>query len=726
MKTWLRMFLGATLLFSAIPPVRAASDVGMEEMLFGEIPTVVTASKSEQSLNKAPAVMTVVTAEDIKRMGLRTLEEVLKRVAGFYMTSSTDWQTIGSRGMINDTNYHYLILYDGHSTGSVNGFGLGNAYVIPTLSNVKQIEIIRGPGSTMWGNEAALGIINVITKTGAEQKGIQVTSDYSSRDQQEMQNVMVGGETPDNSSNYLVSATYFDRMGWSENHANPNFGHYKTGSFNNASAWDPWNPSWELYGKVKAGQFSFLARDLNFSSKRMAENTFGRHGNRDYANSFVEIGHELPTGDASSLETKIFSDKTLRDRYPTANANPGDPGNANVENEIYEESGVGAETMWKGAFGTHSNFGSDNVLSFTKHELKIGARAVRTKVGPNKYLSMAANSETMSTAQATIYEKTKPGTDVKYAAYAEDQWSVVNCLDLFGGIRFDNDHFLSPRKEREIVPRAGLIFFPTNALTFKYMVDTADVRPQVNQEDRNNRTPAANQAPAIPYPYVQPEGIITHTINAMYAKNGLQSSLTVYDMYIRDYYAAGGLIGGLPSWSNNFGNLGEAHSRGVELELKKKVGSLELYGNYSYSAAKLSTKAFAFGGAGTTWFTDSHREWLAEPHQIYNLGANVDITPKILWNVHLRGWMDGREIVWTAPGTALQPTQTANLNVRKAGEKYVDTNLRFEDVFGWPLSVAVYSWNVFNTAGKEMLAPSTYGYRLEEPRTIGGNVSYKF
>jgi outer membrane cobalamin receptor len=213
MKTCLRLFLGAMVLFSAIPPARAEVSAGAEEALFGEIPVVVTAAKQEQSLNKAAAVMTVITAEDIKRAGFRTLEEVLQRVEGFYMTTSNDWGTIGSRGMINDTNYHFLITYDGHSTGTLNGWGTQNVYTIPTLSNVKQIEIIRGPGSIMWGNDAALGVINIITKTGADQKGIQVTSDYSTTDQQEMQNVMLGGESADKESNYQVSATYFDRMG---------------------------------------------------------------------------------------------------------------------------------------------------------------------------------------------------------------------------------------------------------------------------------------------------------------------------------------------------------------------------------------------------------------------------------------------------------------------------------------------------------------------------------
>jgi hypothetical protein len=91
-----------------------------------------------------------------------------------------------------------------------------------------------------------------------------------------------------------------------------------------------------------------------------------------------------------------------------------------------------------------------------------------------------------------------------------------------------------------------------------------------------------------------------------------------------------------------------------------------------------------------------------------------------MWNVHLRGWKDGRGIIWNGTGTQRRSEDF------KAGQDLVDTNLRFEDVFQWPLSVAVYSRNVFNVASRQMLAPSTYGYRIEEGRVIGGNVSYKF
>jgi outer membrane receptor for ferrienterochelin and colicin len=711
-------------LFSGNPPVRAEVNVGAEEALFGEIPVVVTASKGEQSMNRAPAVMTVVTAEDIKRMGLRTLEEVLQRVAGFYMSSSFDWQTIGSRGLINDINYHYLFLFDGHSTGSLNGWGQQNAYVIPTLSNVKQIEIVRGPGSTLWGNDAALGIINVITKTGAEQKGIKVTSDYSSGDQQEMQNVMVGGEINED-SNYLISATYFDRMGWSESHGKPNVTHPgAAATITNASAWDPWNPSWELYGKAKAGRFTFLVRDLNWSSKRADENWYGRHGNRDYANSFVEVGHELPLGDASSLETKIFADKTLKGKYPTADANPGNPGNAYVESEMYQESGVGAEALWKGRFGTAG------LASLKNHELKIGARAVRTVVGPNKFMTVRASNQLilpppLASNEPGPYDKTAAGLDVRSAVYVEDQWNVFNSVDLFGGLRLDHDSWLSYKNRKtEIVPRAGVIYYPTDAWTFKYMVDTAAVRPQTNQEFRNSKMVknGATETPSIPYPDVEPEGITAHTLNAFYAKNGLQSSLTVFDMHIRDYTAAGGLVNGAASPSSNFGSLSTAISRGVELEIKKKMSVVEVYGNYSYAVAKLTSNAFAFKAPATagSLFTDSHREYLGVPHQIYNLGVNWDIAPKVMWNVHLRGWKDGRGIIWNGTGTQRRSEDF------KAGQDLVDTNLRFEDVFQWPLSVAVYSRNVFNVASRQMLAPSTYGYRIEEGRVIGGNVSYKF
>ncbi len=134
----------------------AVESAGNEEsLLFMEIPSVVTASKSEESVTQAPSVVTVWTAEDIQKMGVRTLRELFERTSGFFVTRQYSEPVMGSHGLLGDSNNSFLFLIDGHSINSIAMDGPSNYWYLPSLDKVKQVEIVRGPGSTLWGTDAA-------------------------------------------------------------------------------------------------------------------------------------------------------------------------------------------------------------------------------------------------------------------------------------------------------------------------------------------------------------------------------------------------------------------------------------------------------------------------------------------------------------------------------------------------------------------------------------------
>lgn len=127
--------------------------------------TVQVASLTETSLLEAPAVVSVITSAEIQRMGARDLRDVLRFVPGFELgVRSFGYPAFGLRGVITDNTEKIRILLDGLP---VNENLEGSATIVfgdLALDNVDRIEIIRGPGSALYGTNAFVGVISIITK----------------------------------------------------------------------------------------------------------------------------------------------------------------------------------------------------------------------------------------------------------------------------------------------------------------------------------------------------------------------------------------------------------------------------------------------------------------------------------------------------------------------------------------------------------------------------------
>lgn len=139
---------------------------------------VYSASRREQRVQTAPAVVTVITEQDIRAGGHRTVLELLRYVVGISINHNGHWADIGMRGLNPRVGYgdKLLILLDGHNMSwrQFNRNYLNPSWV--SVDNIKRIEIIRGPGSAMWGANAISGVINIITKTASSLNGVEATT----------------------------------------------------------------------------------------------------------------------------------------------------------------------------------------------------------------------------------------------------------------------------------------------------------------------------------------------------------------------------------------------------------------------------------------------------------------------------------------------------------------------------------------------------------------------
>jgi len=128
-------------------------------------PRVVAAEKSLTRAEEAPASITVISAEEIRGFGYTTLSEALRSVRGFYTSSDRDYDSTGVRGFSTPGTYNnrILVLSDGHATNDVSvGQGAVGRDFDADLSGVERIEIVRGPGSVLYGSAAFFAVVNVV------------------------------------------------------------------------------------------------------------------------------------------------------------------------------------------------------------------------------------------------------------------------------------------------------------------------------------------------------------------------------------------------------------------------------------------------------------------------------------------------------------------------------------------------------------------------------------
>ena len=163
-------------------PVQIAS-YNEEALLFSEIPSVIGASKYEQKVTEAPSSVSIVTAAEIKRYGYRTLADILKSIRGFYVTYDRNYSYVGVRGFgpPGDYNSRILLLIDGHRTNdNTYDQALVGTEGILDVDLIDRVEVIRGPGSSLYGSNAFFAVVNMITKRGRDLKGTEVSGEAGS------------------------------------------------------------------------------------------------------------------------------------------------------------------------------------------------------------------------------------------------------------------------------------------------------------------------------------------------------------------------------------------------------------------------------------------------------------------------------------------------------------------------------------------------------------------
>ncbi len=178
--TKVTLFLALLLLFtvhcSLVTPAHAAEDEQEEIFDLGEV--VITPTRTPILLKEAPLHVTVITEEEIRKSGAKNIGEVIERETGVKVDSYGALGASTNVSMRGSSSKQVLILIDGQRMNCIRG-GDVNFAEFPLLEHVERIEIVRGPGSALYGSSAMGGVINIITKEPPKKPTFSYETSYA-------------------------------------------------------------------------------------------------------------------------------------------------------------------------------------------------------------------------------------------------------------------------------------------------------------------------------------------------------------------------------------------------------------------------------------------------------------------------------------------------------------------------------------------------------------------
>ena len=186
-------------------PALDLTDMRLEDLMNVKVTSV---SKREQKLSRTAAAAFVITSEDIRRSGATNIPDLLRMAPGVDVAQihASAW-AISIRGFNSRYSNKVLVLIDGRTVYTPSFSGVFWEHLDMPLEDIERIEVIRGPGATVWGENAVNGVISIITKSAKDTKGGRVSAATGSQ-LKAQGSVEVGGSVGRNAA-YRLSGSAF-------------------------------------------------------------------------------------------------------------------------------------------------------------------------------------------------------------------------------------------------------------------------------------------------------------------------------------------------------------------------------------------------------------------------------------------------------------------------------------------------------------------------------------
>lgn len=553
---------------------------------------VISASRVKESINKASASITVIDDDTITKMGANTLLDVLRVVPGLGVSQSNIYaDKINVRGIETWFTEKVLILLDGHSLNSdlLNG-GAANTFANFPLEHIKRIEIIKGPASALYGENAFTALINIITKEAKEIDGVQISAKTGS-DNMKIVNLLLGKtyETMDVTANI----NYRDTDGYKAYIANDavgnsGFTHPDSKRLNTDVSIKHENGFYAKanYNTAEDGSRYGIAHALNDQDKSKREAYF------------LELGYKHQTNSKSGIDARIYHDSYEYDNkwqvFPSGFPNPI------FMNGMLGYVGAKSKKMGAESLFTYKNEGYTVVsgISYEKQMLKDPWQKMNWNPLTGEPLTSIQDFSGPSTNYIDEVDRSF------WAIYSELLYDVKDNLRLTAGARYDHYSDFGGVWN----PRLGAVWEIDRDNIIKVIYGEA-FRAPTFAELYNKNNPAL-----VGNPLLNPEKVKMAELNVKNTSiDNLEVSLTLFNSTIDDLITIG---------THTYINQGKTTTKGMETQIKYNLnrGSYVL-ANYTCQKPK-------------NYFTSHDVENISH-HQGY-LALNYRI------NAHLNLYTDAR------------------------------------------------------------------------------------
>lgn len=414
---------------------------------------VSTTERYKQKQTEAPAFVTVINQEEIRRLGYRTLEEVLRAQIGFYSGYDHSYSDVGFRGFGSpgSANNKILLLLDGHTLNDnfTGGVRLGTAQAID-LDAIERIEIVRGPGSTLYGARAMLAVVNLVSRKGRHIDGLELTAEAGSAEAlgTKLQYGRVLGEDRD----LAVAVSWATREGEDLYFPEMDFPALNDGV---AKQLD-WGHSLRGLATLRYGHFEFQALFAQ-REKGIPTGAFSTVFNHPEAETsdrlmFGEVRYQRTFDSSTELVLRGYTDH-------------------------FEHVSVHPIAI--------TEYGSQQIkLQGLKSQSRSFGSELRVRWDPALNLRLVSGVEVQRILQAdhetTLEEMVQASGDHPYSIFSgfvHQELQITPRLSLMLGIR--RDHYTS--QGSSTTPRSALIYHHNRRTTLKFMAGEAFRAPNIDE-----------------------------------------------------------------------------------------------------------------------------------------------------------------------------------------------------------------------------------------------------
>lgn len=577
----------ASLAQDAAPPTggTAYADLTIEQLMELKVERVYGASRHVQKVTHAPSSVSIVTADEIRRFGWRTLGEVLRSMRGIQVADDRNYAYVGVRGFQRpgDYNTRVLVLIDGHRMNDAvyDGSYVGRDTIDPAL--IERVELIRGPSSSIYGSSAFFSVVNVVTKRPGQFADGEAA--FSAGNLGTYDGRLSFGRNFRNGVEWLVSGSYHESTGESEIYF-PEFDPRRStepGAANNGVAED-------VDGERAAQAFTRVTyRELTISAfinrrrKDIPTASFGTLFNHPAARTVdrrgyidAKLDHAFGANDARLLGRVFYDRYRYNGWYPYDYAAPGEPLDLFVSPD-------GANAEWAG----------------TEWQVNLPLSAQHSLIGGFEFRHSFHEDQFAETGDpATDLHDHRTTRNLGVFAQWEAEWRKN--LRLTAGVRYDH-YFRS--FGGTLNPRVGIIYNPTETSALKLLYGRAFRAP--TSYERFYYIGQALQPP------LRPERVRTsEVVYARYWGANYRMDLSAY------FYEAENLItqAETTTFDLYFHNADSTEARGVEAEFEATYES-GWRGRVSYalqrskervSGAELSSSPRGLGRLHLSWSPPQH------------------------------------------------------------------------------------------------------------------------